>query len=390
MRILGIEEKQLEKLEAYNTVVEMARQPELWLEGLKIIGEYKNKIEAFLEKLHTVEKLKIFLVGAGSSAKAASIVQNYIKRITKKEVEAIPSTALITHPDNYILDDSPVLLVSFGGSGNTTEGLEAVKLIKERSKEVYQILIICSPKGEIIRRYGSDENTLYVPVPERTKGKSLAATGEFTLLIQYALMIFDIKRYNYYADMFNNIYEDAKEFLEEKIYKVHAVSNKEYETIVPLGSSILSALASEMCLKIGELSTGIQSTETHSILEFRHGPKLIMNSKSLISFFFSNDSHAIKYEIDMLKECFKNKINSTIIGISMNFIREIDENCDYYFYFNKNNFRYLDDSHIVFQYSLYLQSFAILNAIKLKSLPDKIDNSGLVNKVAEGVIIYKK
>ncbi|MDF2882346.1 MAG: phosphosugar isomerase [Clostridiaceae bacterium] len=390
MKILGIEEKQLVKLEAYNTVLEMSRQPQLWMEGLDIIRENKKKIELFIEKINAIEKIKIYLVGAGSSAKAALIVENYIRRICKKEVVAVASTSLITHPDNYILDDSPVMLISLGGSGNTTEGLEAVELFKERCRELYQILIICSPEGKIINKYGYDDKTLYIPIPDKTKGKSIAATGEFTLLIQYALMIFDIKKYDYYVSMFNSIYEDSKCFLEEDIYKVHALSNKKYETIVSLGSNTLNALASEMCLKISELSTGLQSTESHSILEFRHGPKLIMNSNSLVSFFFSNDNCAIKYEIDMLKECFNNKINSTIAAISMDYNKEIDEHSDYYFYFNKNNFRYLDEAHTIFQYSLLLQSFAILNAINIKCELDKINSTGLVNKVAEGVIIYRK
>ena len=390
MRILGIEKNQLEKIQGYYTAFEMSKQPELWMQGLNIIGENKHKIEAFLQRINSMEKLKIYLVGAGSSAKAALIVENYIKRITKKEVIVAASTALITHPENYILDDSPVLLVSLGGSGNTIEGLEAVEIFKARCKELYQLLIICSPEGKIIKKYSNEENTLYIPIPDKTKGKSIAATGEFTLLVQYALMIFDIQRYDYYVQMFKSVIEDAKYFLEEEIYKVHAVCNKQYDTIVPLGSNSLNPLASEMCLKISELSTGLQSTEFHSILEFRHGPKLIMNSKSLISFFFSSDSYAVRYEIDMLKECFNNKINSTITAISMEYNKEIDEHCDYYFYFNKSGFKYLDETHIIFLYSLYLQSFAILNAIKLKSSPDKIDSSGLVNKVAEGVLIYKK
>ena len=115
-----------------------------------------------------------------------------------------------------------------------------------------------------------------------------------------------------------------------------------------------------------------------------------MNSKCLISFFFSNDSQSIKYELDVLKECYSNKINSTIVAISMDYDEEIDKNCDYYFYFNKNNFKYSDDSHIVFQYSLYLQSFAILNAIRRGSKTDLICESGIVNKVAQGVVIYKR
>jgi tagatose-6-phosphate ketose/aldose isomerase len=135
MRILGIQEDELKRIDGYHTALEMERQLELWEEGIEIIKRNTDKIRAFLNKIEEVEGLKIYLVGAGSSAKAAAITENYLRRITKKEVISIASTTLIENEDNYILDNSPVLLVSLGGSGNTIEGLEAVEIFKEKGIE---------------------------------------------------------------------------------------------------------------------------------------------------------------------------------------------------------------------------------------------------------------
>lgn len=388
MKLLGIEESQIKSRNGYNTCSEMLNQPNLWFEGVKTIEQNTQKIKAFLEEIYKVNGLKIYLLGAGSSDKAASIVENYIKKITKKEVISIATTTFITQPDSYIYDSSPVLLVSFGSSGDTIEGLQAVKIFEERKIETYQMLIICSEEGKIIKSYSSSKNVLYIPIPKGTKGKSIAATAEFTLLIQYALMIFDIENFQYYKEMFFNIIEDSKIFFEKDIYKAHAISNKSYDVIVALGSNALIGLASEMGLKLNELSMGRQCSTFNSIMEFRHGPKMIMNAKSLITLFFSNNPLTIKYELDMLRECYNNKKNGTIVAISMSYNKEIDENSDYYFYFNKNNFNYMDDSHCVFQYSLYLQTIAILKSLELDFSPDIIDDSGFINKVAQGVILY--
>ncbi|MDF2674019.1 MAG: phosphosugar isomerase [Clostridiales bacterium] len=392
MRILGIKEKELKEIEGYYTCKEMINQPYLWHEGVKIIGENRERIKNFIDEIKAIKGLKIYLVGAGSSAKAAALVESYIGQVTGIDVYSVSSTNLITQPNKYISQDSPGLLVSFGSSGNTTEGLEAVELFKERCSKLFQILIICSDKGELVGKYSNQEDVLYVPIPEGTKGRSMAATGEFTLLVQYGLMLFDIDRFDYYVKMFKNVEVDAEYFFDRYIYKVHSIANKKYDVIAALGSNALTALASEMCLKISELSSGLQSTQFHPILEFRHGPKLIMNSKSLVSFFISNDPHTQKYEIDMLKECSENKRNSTIVAVSMDYSEEIDENCDYYFYFNRNGFNYRDDSHIIFQYALYLQSLAILKSVDLGISPDKLgsDVNGFVNKVAKGVAIYKR
>jgi tagatose-6-phosphate ketose/aldose isomerase len=392
MRILGLRENELKKINGYFTCIEMINQPNLWLEGVKIIGEHKQEIQKFMDQMNSIKDLKIFLVGAGSSAKAASIVENYIRRVTKKEVHCISSTNLITQPDNYIIGDEPVLLVSFGSSGNTIEGLEAVEIFQERCKELYQLLIICSDEGEMVKKYGAKEGVLYIPIPPGTKGKSIAATGEFTLLIQYALLLFDIQNYDYYKELFQNASRDAARFFDKDIYKVHSIANQPYETIAVLGSNSLAFLAAEMCLKITELTGGLQSSQFHSVLEFRHGPKVVMNSKTLVSFFFSRDPLTMKYEIDMLKECSEDKRKSTIVAVSMDYVSEIDAHCDYYFHFNGNGFPYRDDAHIVFLYSLYLQSFSILKAVNLGISPDTLGNNadGFINKVAQGVNIYKK
>jgi|GEM_PF-631568 len=392
MGLLGIETQELKKIGGYNTCFEMVNQLNLWNQGVNIIKENQHRIKTFLNNVLAVEDLKIYLVGAGSSAKAASIVENYIKKITGKEVKAIPSTSLITHED-YFIDKSPALLVSLGSSGNTTEALEAVKIFKKKSIKLYQMLIICSSKGSIVRENADTEDVLYIPIPEDTKGKSFAATGEFTILVQYALMLFDIERINYYEEMFNNIIAQGKEFLDNEANKIHEISKRHYDSIVALGSNSLTYLASEMGLKVNELSAGKQNTQFNSILEFRHGPKLVLNSNALITFLFSQDEHALKYELDMLKECYDDKRQSTIIAVSINFNEEIEDNCDYYFYFNKsdiNKFNYLDDSHIIFLYSLYLQSIAILKSIYMSMSPDMPDSSGTVNKVAQGVKVYKR
>lgn len=392
MNLLGIETQELKKIGGYNTCFEMVNQLNLWSQGVNIIKENQHRIKAFLDKVLAVEGLKIYLVGAGSSAKAASIVESYIKKITGKEVKAIPSTSLITHED-YFIDESPALLVSLGSSGNTTEALEAVELFKKKDIKLYQMLIICSSKGAIVRENADKEDVLYIPIPEGTKGKSFAATGEFTLLVQYALMLFDIERINYYEDMFNNIISEGKEFLVREIDKLQEISKRHYDSIVALGSNSLTYLASEMGLKVNELSAGKQNTQFNSILEFRHGPKLVLNSNALITFLFSHDEHALKYELDMLKECYGDKRQSTIVAVSMNFNEEITDNCDYYFYFNKSdltNKNYIDDSHVIFSYSLYIQSIAILKSIYMGLSPDMPDSSGTVNKVAQGVKIYKR
>lgn len=59
--------------------------------------------------------------------------------------------------------------------------------------------------------------------------------------------------------------------------------------------------ATESHLKVQELTDGRVICKNDTFLGFRHGPKAVINSKTLVFLLFSNKSYVIQYETDLLE-----------------------------------------------------------------------------------------
>ncbi|MEG2798791.1 MAG: SIS domain-containing protein, partial [Erysipelotrichaceae bacterium] len=196
MKYLGLEEEILKEKGGYYAATEIERQPDLWKEVVEDVEKNKEKIEQFFSQFD-LSKTKIILSGAGSSALAASVVQNTLKKKCHLDVEVVPSTQIILQPEYYFNIDKTVLFVSYGSSGSTPESVEAIRLAQAMCKDYYQMFVICASNGIIPTQYKND-HTLYIPLPSNTKAHSFAATAEFTCLILQTLAIFDFKHIDDY------------------------------------------------------------------------------------------------------------------------------------------------------------------------------------------------
>src|SRR5262249_20967591 len=77
---------------------------------------------------------------------------------------------------------------------------------------------------------------------------------------------------------------------------------RQFERVVYLGSNELRGLASEAALKLLELTDGRIATLADSTLGFRHGPKSIINDRTLVVVMLSNDAYTRAYDQDLLNE----------------------------------------------------------------------------------------
>ncbi len=72
--------------------------------------------------------------------------------------------------------------------------------------------------------------------------------------------------------------------------------------MVYLGSHVFKGLAREAALKLLELTDGGMIAASDSPLGFRHGPKTIVNDRTLVVIFLSNDAYTRRYDLDLLEE----------------------------------------------------------------------------------------
>ncbi len=169
---------------------------------------------------------------------------------------------------------------------------------------------------------------------------------------------------------------------------MNALVSKKFERVVYLGSNELKALAQEAALKLLELSDGQVVAISDSPLGFRHGPKTVLNEKTLVVVFVSNNPYTRQYDLDLLRELRSDNRAGEILALSASDdIFSLDSA-------SKSNSVYLpgistkNDIEIALPFVVFAQIFAFLQSLALGITPDSPSRSGTVNRVVEGVTIY--
>jgi tagatose-6-phosphate ketose/aldose isomerase len=176
--------------------------------------------------------------------------------------------------------------------------------------------------------------------------------------------------------------------LEEKIDQIKDIVSNDFNRAIFLGSCSLKGLARESALKTLELTGGRVMTNYDSSLGFRHGPKSVVDDRTLVFSYLSNNKHARQYEVDLIKEMAYENRNNKIIAVSDCPDREVENLADYFIYIADEKREYKDDVYLLFNYILNAQMFSLFKSIQLGVSPDNPSPDGVVNRVVKGVKIY--
>ena len=96
------------------TAREIEQQPATWIRVADAVRRARPEIEELIGR----PGARIVLTGAGTSAFAGEIVARDLARHLGRPVEAIATTEIVADP-LAVVDDRPILLVSFARSGNS-------------------------------------------------------------------------------------------------------------------------------------------------------------------------------------------------------------------------------------------------------------------------------
>lgn len=390
MKYIGIEEAELKAKHGYYAAYEIERQPQLWKEVYENIRSHESDIHAFFSKLKEEKNLKVLLMGAGSSNLAAQSVSHHVSMHTPWEVRCEPSTKVILDPQEYFRKDQPLLLVSFGSSGSTPEGVACNRLAKKLVNTLYQMIIVCVEDGILVQENAGQENVLYIPLPKQTKGKSFAATAEFTCLVLQAMLLFDIEHLRDYESLIPYFMKEADRLFHENILMMHDIAAAKTISLTTLGSREMEVLAAETALKAVEFTNGRYLSNYNSAVEFRHGPKLILTSPVLCLFYIHPDPYIAKYDLDMMSEVSGDNNHGTIVGFGYRPLPEGAAKPDFYYEFKNHPQIEKCPTAGIFLYALAMQTFIALIALKKGVKADWPSSDELVPKVANRVNIYER
>ncbi|MGH1558101.1 hypothetical protein ACRAWD_10500 [Caulobacter segnis] len=167
---------------------------------------------------------------------------------------------------------------------------------------------------------------------------------------------------------------------------MRALADEDYERVVFLGSHIFQGVARESGLKLLELTNGALVTMFDSPLGFRHGPKTIVNGRTLIVVFFSNNAYTRSYDLDLLYELRGDGDAARVVvaitaqdGVGLAKGDEIAI----------RGLEAAEDADLLFPFIVAPQIFAFFQSLRLGLRPDKPNTSGTVNRVVQGVRIHE-
>lgn len=366
----------LPSFETQATWKEIHQQPETWVKTDALVAQYEQEIKHFLAD---DKNRQIIITGAGSSAFIGNTIEAIIAKYTNAHVAAIDTTSLLSHPDLYLRAHKPLLLVSFGRSGNSPESIAVCKLVNQLVEDVKEIVITCNENGQLAQRE-NNPNLFTLVLPKETHDQGFAMTSSFTSMMLACLKIFNIP---IPIDLINTAAQNA---LSNYLDLLELIANKDFERIVFLGSGPLEGLAKECSLKLLELTAGKVTGFHNTPLGFRHGPKSLLGNKTLTVMFASDNAYVRQYELDLVKEIKLNSENKLFLISNIPFLKA-EEYADYSLSLSSSG-AILQDEYLSFAFIGIVQLLAFLISAKLGISPDNPSPSGEVNRVVQGVFIH--
>ena len=282
------------------TYDEIHQQPAMWRKELTALLAKKEEIRAFMHKYLTPDT-DIVLTGAGTSAFIGDALMPVMRGVWKN-VRSVATTDIITHAPYLLNPDKPLLLVSFARSGNSPESVGAVNLANKLCKNVAHVYITCNKNGKLAQQAAGRENVLSLLLPEETDDKSLAMTSSFSTMLLTCLMLGHIDTLEQDVEKIEKLAKNAEAVMAEYEAKLKEIASRSFERGVFLGSGPMKGIAEECHLKLQELTDGAVVCKFDSFLGFRHGPKAVVNSKSIVVYLMTEQEDVQRYERDLVKQ----------------------------------------------------------------------------------------
>jgi tagatose-6-phosphate ketose/aldose isomerase len=382
MAKLGRDENELQTLGALWTAREIEQQPAMLRKTHAALVARKDALERFLRPLLDRAAVRVILAGAGTSGFIGECLAPYLAANLPCRVEAIPTTDLVSAPYLYVEASTPSLLVSFARSGNSPESVAALDLAEQLVGDIHHLAITCNSDGALARRIATARDGMTILLPEETHDRSFAMTSSFSCMAYAALAA--LSGIDGMAARVDRIAQAVETVIAAQAGAMRTFAGRGFERVVYLGSHIFKGLAHEAALKLLELTDGGMIAVYDSPMGFRHGPKTIVNDRTLVVIFLSNDAYTRRYDLDLLEEIRRDGKHGGLLAISGQ-DDGIPVDVERILIPAMADARDVD---LLIPFIVAPQMFAFEASIGRGLSPDNPNISGTVNRVVQGVRIH--
>ncbi len=351
------------------TIREIVQQPKIWRAVLAEFDTRGKEHATWLNPLLSRPDLRVILTGAGTSAYIGKMLAPVLTRHLGRRVEAIATTDIVASPLQHLLPDVPTLLVSYARSGSSPESVEAFELAERLVGDCHHLVLCCNRDSALVKaaKDALDARCIFMPIASLDRG--FAMTGSFTSMVLATLELFAPDRRHAEAVM-----AAVRALLTSPMDPTVDLVGEGFARAAFLGSGGLHGLAIEAALKMLELSAGRTDCYAESALGFRHGPKLVVDNRTVVVLLTSPDPHTRRYDLDIFEELERDSVARSVIRLDR---LECLDGLE------------LGEEWVGLVYIVWCQLLAYRNSVAVGNMPDNPCPSGEVNRVVQGVTIHQ-
>ena len=372
-----------------HTPAEIEAQPRLWGENFKMLEKRREEILSFLdERTFSKENPRVVLAGAGSSAYIGLSVQNLLRHRWQLDVDARPTTDIVTHWSSVLLRDADYTLISFSRSGNSPESIGAFFLAERFCPRISHIIVTCNKGGKLAELGERKNNALLLLLSEGTNDKGLAMTASFTTMLMAAQFLAHAKDLQTYKPVVKDLSEATKLLFENHSDLTKEIAESNFERAIFLGSGCLYGCAVESSLKLQEMTSGRIICKADTFLGVRHGPEVVIDEKTLVVYLLSTNPFTRRYELDLANNIEAKDLGMKKVALCDKADREIEGCVDHAIEFNRDGIFSIPDFHRPAMDVTIGQLIGLFKSLDLGLKPDNPSEKGVITRVVKGVSIY--
>jgi tagatose-6-phosphate ketose/aldose isomerase len=319
-KLLELSLAERESLGVVHTLREILQQPQTWRQTFEKIVRSSQPIQQALRSAGTeanrAAPLNVLLVGAGSSDYIGKSVCALLQKEWACNVQAVPSTDLLTNMEDHVLPQSDYLWISFSRSGDSSEGVAVLEKAFATYPRINHLIVTCNEKGKMAR-LGERDNVFSFVLDDDVNDRGLAMTSSFSNMVIVAQALAHFRDLAAYRSIVENLAKSASLALPALLDVCQRLVQEGFSRACFLGSGPLKGAAIESGLKVMELSGGRVVGLTESFLGLRHGPLSAVDRETLVVGLLSADARRRAFELDLLQEICDKQLTEKCLVISL-------------------------------------------------------------------------
>jgi len=379
--LLDLSTAERESLGLVHTLREILQQPQTWRRTYQKVQSFSSPLSKFLfdAGVGTNRPPNVLLVGAGTSDYIGKSVCALLQKNWLCNVEAVPSTDLLTNMEDHVIPDRDYLWISFSRSGDSSEGVAVLEQAVTQFPRVKHLIITCNQNGRMARSFQGEANVFSLVLDDEVNDRGLAMTSSFSNMVIAAQALAHLETLAEYGSIVESLAMSASLVLPVAMSVCERIVEQGFSKVCFLGAGPLKGAAIESALKVLELTSGRVIGFAESFLGLRHGPLSAVDSNTLVVAFLSGDHRRRAFELDLVREIENKKLTGKFLIVAPTLIPNT---------LSLQLSEPISDLYLPPLFVLVGQLLGLFASLREGLRPDEPSPQGAISRVVSHVTIY--